>query len=439
MVLAATVVFWLVRAGLALVPGLALRRPLKKIAAVAAMVGVTAYCAFSGWDVAAERSWIMTLIMLGAILAERPALSLRNLALAALIALAREPEALLGPSFQMSFGAVAALIAAARLIPSGGRLAEAGWGGWLAGALVLPVVGTLATTVVATLATGPFSTFHFQTINPLGVLGNALTLPLVSLVVMPAAVVGMLAYPFGLDGPVWQLMGLAVAGMLWISRWIAGLDHATMVVPASGLGTLGFLAAALLMLTLPATGLRWLGLVPAGLGLAFAAVPIRPDLYVDREGGGAALRDASGRLAVLGRPPAFVLEQWLKADGDGRARTAPTLTAGPRCDRVGCVAEGGGVVVALVKDRRAFAEDCGRATVVVSRLAAPPGCGARLVVDRAYLARHGATAVRFAPEGLAVTTAHVPGDPRPWIRRAPEVQPPVTRPDEGDSAEEAPW
>ncbi len=77
---------------------------------------MSAYCAFSGWDIAAERSLVMTLIMLGAILVDRPALSMRNLALAALIGLAREPEALLGPSFQMSFGAVAGLVACARLI-----------------------------------------------------------------------------------------------------------------------------------------------------------------------------------------------------------------------------------------------------------------------------------------------------------------------------------
>ncbi len=111
MVLAAGTIFWLVRALLALSQTIALSWPVKKIAAVAAMAGATAYCVFSGGDVATERSLIMTLVMLGAILVDRSALSMRNLALAALIVLLREPDALLGPSFQMSFGAVAALIA----------------------------------------------------------------------------------------------------------------------------------------------------------------------------------------------------------------------------------------------------------------------------------------------------------------------------------------
>jgi competence protein ComEC len=70
------------------------------------MIGAVAYCVFSGSEVATERSLIMILVMLGAILIDRPALSMRNLALSALIVLAREPETLLGPSFQMSYAAV---------------------------------------------------------------------------------------------------------------------------------------------------------------------------------------------------------------------------------------------------------------------------------------------------------------------------------------------
>jgi competence protein ComEC len=112
MVLAAGVFFWLARAGLALLPAVAETRPIKKWAALVAMAGATAYCVFSGSEVATERSLIMTLVMLGAILFDRPALSMRNLAIAALVVLLREPETMLGPSFQMSFAAVAGMIAA---------------------------------------------------------------------------------------------------------------------------------------------------------------------------------------------------------------------------------------------------------------------------------------------------------------------------------------
>ncbi|CAO4145415.1 hypothetical protein LPLAFNJD_LOCUS1935 [Methylorubrum aminovorans] len=438
MVLAAGVVFWLVRAGLALVPVLALAWPIKKIAAGAAMLGVTAYCAFSGWDIAAERALIMTLVMLGAILVDRPALSIRNLALAAILALAREPEALLGPSFQMSFGAVAGLIACAPLIDgrvfrtdSPSRIARAA--SWVATA----VVGTLTTTLVAQIATAPFATYHFQTVQPFGLVGNALTLPLVSLAVMPAAVLGMLAYPFALDRPVWWLMGLAVRGMLEISAWIAEFGQANMVLPAFGTGALVLLAAALLLATLPVSRLRLLALVPAGLGVALAASPTRYDIYIDRDGAGAAIRGQDGRLVVLGRPPGFVLKQWLKADGDGRRPDAVTGATGPRCDRLGCtLAAIDGRTVALVTDKRAFAEDCARADILITRMRAPAGCAAPLIADRSFLAARGATAIRLGAAGPDVVTVRGIGPPKPWQPKPVSETTPAAQspsPSSGDS------
>ncbi len=209
MVLAAGTFFWLVRALLALAPSLALLWPIKKIAAVAAMIGATVYCVFSGSDVATERSLIMTLVMFGAILADRPALSIRNLAIAAIIVLAREPEALLGLSFQMSFGAVAAMMALVPLMHR--RAGEAAPVSLIERALTWigrAMLGLVTTTLVASVATAPFAAYHFQSLNPYGLIGNMLALPLVSLIVMPSAVLGVLAYPFGLDRPVWQVMGL---------------------------------------------------------------------------------------------------------------------------------------------------------------------------------------------------------------------------------------
>ncbi len=425
MVLAAGVVFWLVRASLALVPILALTFPIKKIAAGTAMVGVTAYCAFSGWDVAAERALIMTLVMLGAVLVDRPALSMRNLALAAILALAREPEALLGPSFQMSFAAVAGLIACAPLLDGASFRRERD-------SVLLRVisrclavgVGTLATTLVAQIATAPFATYHFQTIQPFGLIGNALTLPLVSLAVMPAAVLGMIAYPFTLDRPVWWVMGLAVRGMLDISEWIAGFGQSTVVLPAFGAGALVLLALALLLVTLPVSRLRGLAILPAAIGLAAAATPARFDLYIDRDGAGAVIRGTDGRLAVLGRPPTFVLEQWLKADGD--ARSAASLTGGPepRCDRLGCtMTTFDGRTVALVLDKRAFEEDCARADILISRLRPPPNCRAPLRIDKDYLETHGATAIRLGAPHPEIVTARSSQTPQPWQARPVAVAP----------------
>jgi len=396
MVLAAGTFFWLIRACLALFPAAALVWPVKKIAALAAMAGAAAYCVFTGADVATERSLVMTLVMFGAVLADRPALSIRNLSVAALLVLAREPEALLGPSFQMSFGAVAALTAVAPLLsrigpgerPATPVEAAIRW-------TARQGIGLFATTLVASLATAPFAAYHFQTVNPYGLIGNALALPLVSVVVMPAALLGVLAYPFGLDRPVWQVMGYAVNRVIDVSAWVGGIGGASLTVPALSLAALALMSVALLLLTLPASSLRWLALLPMGAGLA-AAAPARYDVFIDREGAGAAIRHAGGQLAVVGRPSDFVTEQWLRVDGDGRQAQDGSLPRAARCDRGGCVVEGAGHrPIAFVQDIAAFEEDCRRAAVILTRLKAPAQCGAGLVIDREALAARGATTLRF--------------------------------------------
>jgi competence protein ComEC len=252
------------------------------------------YCVFSGSDVATERSLMMTLVMFGAVLADRPALSIRNLSIAAIIVLAREPEALLGPSFQMSFGAVAAMMALVPLMHWRSTealpvtLLERGIR-WVGQAML----GIVTTTLVASIATAPFSAYHFQSLNPYGLVGNALALPLVSLVVMPSAVIGVLTYPFGLDRPIWQIMGAAVSQVLEVSAWVGGFSGSTLVVPALNAGALALLSLALLVLTIPASSLRWIALLPGAAGLAFAAAPDGYDIYIDREGQG--LRSAASR------------------------------------------------------------------------------------------------------------------------------------------------
>jgi competence protein ComEC len=419
MVLAAGTFFWLVRALLALAPALALLWPVKKIAAACAMAGAIVYCVFSGSDVAAVRSLVMTLVMFGAVLADRPALSIRNLSIAALIVLAREPEALLGPSFQMSFGAVAAmmgllpLVQAPRPEPGPDHLIARGVR-WIAQG----ITGLVATTLVAGFATAPFAAYHFQTLNPYGLIGNTLALPLVSFVVMPAAVLGVLAYPFGLDGPVWQVMGWAVARVLEVSALVGGIGGSTVVVPAPGIAALGLLSLALLVLTLPASSLRWLAVVPAAVGAAFAAAPDRHDIFVDRDGSGAAVRSADGRLTLVGTPSAFVTEQWLRADGDARSPDDASLRRDSRCDRAGCVVDGGaGRPVAFARDLSALGEDCRRAVVVITRLAAPPGCAAALVLDRDALAARGATAVRFVGGSIEIRSVRKGREVLPWPLR----------------------
>jgi competence protein ComEC len=426
MVLAAGTIFWLVRSLLALSQALALRWPVKKLAAVAAMLGAISYCVFSGAEVATVRSLIMTLVMLGAILVDRPALSMRNLALAAMIVLLREPDALLGPSFQMSFGAVAALIAFAERWEERRRAEPPMNLPWPIRTIWLAAIGVTVTTLLATAATAPFGAYHFQTFNPFGLLGNAFALPFVSLIVMPAAVFGVLAYPFGLDWPAWALMGLASDLVLKLAHWVAAFDHSSIIIPAFGSAALVCFAVTLLWVTLWTTPLRFLAAVPLVAGLTVAAKPQRPDILIERDGSGILVRGADERLILAGRPSRFVLQQWLNADGDSRQPDDAALRSGAACDAWGCIIRGrDGRSIAYAKDRLALAEDCRRADLVITPIPWTAPCDAKLI-DRMTLARDGATALTSHAGGWRTHLSEQADSDRPWSRKS--ARPAAARP-----------
>jgi competence protein ComEC len=223
------------------------------------------------------------------------------------------------------------------------------------------------------------------------------------------------------------------------------------VVAAFGSGALLLMTVALLLATLFSSALRWAAVLPAAAGLAFAATPERFDIYVDREGAGAAVRTSQLRLVLLGRPSGFVTEQWLRADGDGREAKDPSLRKGVRCDRSGCVTRlPDGRAISFVQDFGAFEEDCRRAAMVISRLRAPAHCAAPLVIDAAVLRERGAVAVRATENGFNLSGARHRGEPRPWdrtrparqapaaaqTRAPPEPQEPSSEPEPGPSSDE---
>jgi competence protein ComEC len=442
MVLAAGMVFFLVRGLLVLLPGVPLRFPIKQWAAASAMVGATAYDIFAGSEVATERSLIMTLFLFGAILAGRRALSMRNLVMSALVILVMEPESVLGPSFQMSFAAVAALIAAfERLPPPSDRhptfasavstsVKEApppsllGRGGqWL----INHSRTVFLTTLLAEAATGPFSAFHFQRFQPLGLIGNALTIPLIESLAMPIGFIGVFAIPFGLDGPFWKVMGYSVDLMLYVSNLVASTPFATRALPAISVTSVLFLSFGLLWLTLWSTRLRLLGILPALIGIAIALTGTRPDIVIARDGLSLAARGPDGRLAVMGKgASAFVVAQWLSADGDMRQPTDASVRRGPLCNATGCITKlHDGKPLTLTLRERDLAEDCKLAIVLVTPLDAPADCKA-LTVDKTRSALLGS--VELFPDAsgsYTVKGARRAGYDRPWSPKPIVTAPPI--------------
>ena len=432
MTLVAGIFFVVSRRLLALSPTLALNYPIKKWAAAVAMAGSLLYDVATGSRVGTERALVMTLIVLGAIIMDRRALTMRNLAFAVFAVVAIEPEAILGVSFQLSFAAVAALVAVmeARLagierdpdpyLPRRGVAPR----GLIADLLHKPLALVFAT-ACATAATASFMAYHFHDLSPYVLIGNPLTLSVIEFFAVPGALLGAALYPLGLDAPVWLYVGAGIKFILWAARFIAEAPGSTVHLRAFSPAALPFLALAVMSATLWRTWTFRASAIPfAIVGLIGAAHGPRYDVIVAPSGDEAAVRDADGRLQVVGkRFNAFAAEQWLTADGDGR-EPASARDPDAHCDRLGCVAAlPEGEFLSLVLDPLAFQEDCVRAEVIVSALIAPAGCKAKFVLDGKALKRLGAVGLTFSDEaGFAMTGDRSTDENRPWSPAPPEAR-----------------
>ena len=215
MAVVAGVVFFVVRGLLALVPALALGCPIKKWAALAALLAATFYLLLSGAEVATQRSYLMIAIVLGGVLVDRTALTLRTIAVAAILVLMLAPESVVHPSFQMSFAATLALIAAyERGLPWPAANADTSFGARMALWGGREIAALLFASLIAGLATTPYAAYHFHRAAPYGVLANLLAMPVISAFVMPAGMIALVAMPFGFDAPIWRLMGNGIDWML---------------------------------------------------------------------------------------------------------------------------------------------------------------------------------------------------------------------------------
>lgn len=415
MALAGLGIFWALRALLAMFPTIALRYPIKKWAAIAALISSTFYLLLSGASAPPVRAYIMLAAMLLAVLADRPALSMRAVALSALVIVAVEPESVVEPGFQMSFAAIIGLIALAEWSAARPRQDTPvhWWARLLRGARKY-LTGVVAASVVAGVATAPFAIFHFNRAVGYSLLSNLLALPVVGAVIMPAAAVAVVLMPFGLEYWPLQVMGWGIEVMTDIAYWVASLPGAVGLVPAWPAAALVLMAAGGLWIGLWQRRWRWTGVVPIAAGLAFALTAVPPDLIVSRDAHAAAIRGDDGALRILGKPDDYTAEQWLRRDGDMREPAAASNA--DRCDEWGCVAAGAnGRTVALSLRAGSLADDCARADIVVSAVPIRRDCArVRATVDRIDAARGGAIALYFdGRETRRETVAEVRGR-RPW-------------------------
>lgn len=412
---------------LALSPTLALRWPLMLIAGgVGAATGI-AYTFISGAEVPTVRACVAALLVLGGMALGREALTLRLVAAGALIVLLFWPEALIGPSFQLSFAAVTAIVAlhehprvrAFATAREEGALARLG-----RGTMMLLLSG-----LAVELALAPIALFHFHREGLYGAVANIFAIPLTTFIVMPLELLSLILGLVGLGAPFWWLTDQALRLLLWIAHTAGHAPGAVAMLPSFPIAAFALMLAGGLWASLWRTRMRWAGALPFGAGAAWAVLTPAPDLLVTSDGRHLALRGPGGSYALL-RPRAgdYMRDMLAEAAGvDGELAELDTLP-GARCTRDTCeaVVRRDGRNWRVLATRSAYLSPiaemnraCAAADLVISDRRLPRTCRPRwLKLDRSLLRDTGGVTIHFASTP-SIQISRKLGDEHPWLRAPP--------------------
>jgi len=416
---------------LALSPWLALRVRLPLVAAGAGALAAIGYTILTGAEVPTVRSCIAALLVVAAIMLGREALTLRLVAAGALVVLLIVPEALAGPSFQLSFAAVATIIALHehQRVRAWLAVREEPW--WRRAARQL--TGLLLTGVVVEAALAPIALYHFHKAGLYGALANIVAIPLTTFVVMPAEALALMLDGLGLGWPAWRIAEAALGLLLWIAHATAGLPGAVTSLPAMPPIAFALIIGGGLWVLLWRTRWRWMGLAPAAIGALIVAVTPGPDILITGDGTHVAVRLPSGRIAML-RDRTGDYNRTMLSELAGIDEEPDLIADAPdaQCSVDSCAIDlpRKGRRWRLLATRSAYRlpiaqlqRACAAADIVVSDRRLPRTCRPRWIkLDAPVLRRTGGVAIVLDPprwpwrpsSGPGVSTVRHPGDAHPW-------------------------
>src|SRR5579883_369091 len=410
-------VFFVVRGALALVPAIALRLPIKKIAAGAALIVLACYLLISGAAIPTERAFVMNGLAFAAIIIDRLRISMRVCALAAVVVLVTDPSSLVGVSFQMSFGAVVALIAVYETY--GKRLGSLLHGRSVVSHVVGYCAGICIMTIIATLGTAPFSIYHLHRLALYSPLANVIAVPLSALWTLPCGVIACLLMPFGLERLALTPMGWGIDATIWIAHQVSALPGDVWTTPR--LPTAGLIAIVLggLWLCLwRGTWRRW-GLAAIIAGLASMTLTRLPDVVIADGGRFLAVRAADAHYFVAADKNEKIVRSLFAEE------TSEALDPWPRgasrggeldCTTGQCRYRRAGKQIAIVTAANGVPANCDGLDAIVAQVPAGFRCRAIIpVVDRIDVFRRGAVALWLQQDGILIESANESRGARPWV------------------------
>lgn len=388
-----------------------------------ALAGV-AYTLLTGAQVPTVRACIAAVLMLVGMALGRDAISLRLVAVGALVVLLFRPEAIAGASFQMSFAAVTAIIALHQWPVVREWLArrEEIWPARLARGLL----GLLLTGLVVEIALTPLALYHFHKAGLYGVVANLIAIPLTTFLIMPLEAAALVLDLVGAGGPLWAATGWTIDAMLLLAHRVGSAEGAVATLPTMSRWAFGLMLLGGLWLGLWNSRTRWLGAFPLLIGAIAAALSPVPSLLVTGDGRHVAMVRQDGVPVLLReRSGDFVRDLMSEAsayDGDPLTMDEQRFA---RCSRDACFAdletESGRWRLLAIRSREridwmTLTRTCADADIVVADRRLPRGCVPRwLKLDREALERTGGVAIHLGEQPRVETVAGRLGR-HPWAR-----------------------
>ncbi len=425
------VIFFFSRLIMAMFPRFALSYPIKKYAAILAMIGAFFYMLIAGATIPTQRAMITVGIMFLAILMDRSPISLRVVAFAAFCVLLFFPESLLSASFQMSFAAVTGLVAFY-------EWTRPLWSGWsrkagLVRKIALYIGGVAVTTVIATLVTAPLTLYHFQALPSYGLLANMICVPLLAFAVMPLAILAFLVMPFGVEGIALMLMEPVLGAILDFAHIVSGIEGAVLHIPSFSQAALVFFVLMALSLILLRAHLRIIFVVLCVVVLLLNFKWNQYDVLVSSKFDLVSLHPNDAKMLVSDkRKSRFMRDNWGQAMGLENKNVIRFPQDGSiegdnyalRCDPNACRYEAEGHKLSYLKlfDYEMFRQECLWADIVISQGIYKKGhaqnCEDSYVINRGDGKYQGVHGFIFDEQGgiILKTTEDFRGN-RPWVQR----------------------
>lgn len=406
--------FFIFRSIMALFPNFTQKHPIKKYAAAIALVGGTLYFLISGQSIPTQRAYLMIIVIFTAIMIERPALTIRNVILAATIILILRPESLLSPGFQMSFAAVTALVVTYQV-----NLRYQPLEALYNISFLKPfyyILGIWLTSIVATLATAPFAIYHFHNISYMGPVGNMLAIPVFTFLVMPFAVLSLMLMPLGFEQIGLKPLTYAIEILLKSAHWTSSFEPAIIQIGEITIRSVLLFTIAAMLLFFAEKKMKYLSLPLFLLAISIALPKQKPALYVSENGDLIAIRGADNHIyASSGRKGGFILQNWLKADGDSNKPSDVRNSSYLICDDSACAGTVADKKVSLIRTIDVLAEECDQADILIYNQKINRPCKTpTLILTKSELSRDGTHAIYIKNDHVRIEKANSFRQKRLW-------------------------